>query len=98
MKLSIAFLAGALALGCASIASAVVFLPENPGLTDAKRPALPPRGEELSLYELEERIRNTPAISALKKHSLNAEIEGLVLRFRRAHARGPEQVAALRGP
>ena len=84
------------ALSVASVCFAARSLPENPGLTDARRPALSPRGEELSLYALEERLRETPALTPLKKDALRTEIDGLVVRFRLAHSRGRGEVAALR--
>jgi hypothetical protein len=80
-------------------APAARLLPENPGLTVARRPALPPRGEELSLLALGERIRETPALTMSRKNALRTEIDGLMARFRRAHARGGgAEVAALRAP
>jgi hypothetical protein len=86
------------ALAFASVCFAAQSLPENPGLTDARRPAQPARGEELSLFALEERIRETPVLTPLKKEALRTEIAGLVVRFRRAHGRGESEVAALRKP
>jgi len=87
-----------LALSFASVCFAARSLPENPGLTDARKPALPARGEELSLYALEERLRETPALTPLRKDAIRTEIDGLVVRFRLAHSRGGSAVAALRPP
>ena len=71
-------------------------LPENPGLTDARQPALPAKGEELSLFGLEERLRETNALTPLRKEALRTEIDALVVRFRHARALGRANVAALR--
>ena len=86
------------ALAFASVCFAAQPLPENPGLTDARKPALPARGEELSLFALEKRIHESPALTRLRKDALRTEIDGLVARFRHAHGRGESEVATLRKP
>jgi hypothetical protein len=98
MKILTRSLIGAMVVAFASACFAARQLPENPGLTDARKPAALPRGEELSLFALEERIRETQALTPLRKEALRTEIAGLVVRFRRAHARGAAEVAALRPP
>lgn len=98
LSAKIACYAGVLIIGLATSVFASRTLPENPGLTDARRPAQRPRGEELSLFALEERIRETSALTPLRKAALRTEIDGMVVRFRRAHARGGAEVAALRQP
>jgi hypothetical protein len=54
--------------------------------------------EELNLSTLEERLKETKAISVLKKLSLKNEIDGLLAQFREAHPGGREEVAKLKGP
>jgi hypothetical protein len=98
MKMLTKSLLGALVVVFASACFAARPLPENPGLTDARKPAARPRGEELSLFALEERIRETPALTSLRKDALMAEIDALVVRFRAAHAEGSPRVSALRQP
>lgn len=90
-------LLGALAVAFASACFAQTALPENPGLTDARRPAVL-RTEELSIPTLEERLRDTKAISFLGKIELKAEVDHLMARFRLAHAGGSPEVVALREP
>ena len=83
------------ALAFASVCFAAQPLPENPGLTDARKPALPARGEELSLFALEERISKSPALTPPARDALRIEINGLVARFRHAQA---AEVPTLREP
>jgi hypothetical protein len=90
-------LLGALAVAFASACFAQAALPENPGLADARRPAAL-RAEELSIPTLEERLRDTNAISFLKKIELKAEVDHLVALFRLAHAGGSPEVVTLREP
>lgn len=87
----------ALALAFASGCFAAPPLPTNPGLIEAMTPAASP-SEELSLPMLEERLRETKAISPLKKLALKSEIDDLLGRFRVAHAGGSTELAALREP
>jgi hypothetical protein len=54
--------------------------------------------EELNLATLEDRLRETKAISGLRKLSLKGEIDDLLARFREAHAGGRAEVAKLRDP
>jgi len=82
-------------LAFASMCFAAQPLPENPGLTDARKPALPARGEEQSLFALQERIGKTSALTPLAREALRIEINGLVARFRHAQA---AEVPALRQP
>ena len=89
-------LLAASALAFASVCFAAQPLPENPGLTEARQPALPAKGDELSLFGLEERLRETNALTPLRKEALRIEIDGLVVRFRHARAQGGAAVAALR--
>ena len=98
MKILTKSLFGAMAVVFASACFAARPLPENPGLTDARRPASLPRGEELSLFALEERFRETPALTPQRKDALMAEIDVLMTRFRQAHSEGSPRVAALRQP
>jgi hypothetical protein len=92
------FLAGALSVAIASACFAAQSYPENPGLTDARILAQPPEGERLSLFALENRLRETQAISPLRKFGLRVEIDALMVRLRRAHSRGGAEVAALQRP
>jgi hypothetical protein len=85
--------AGALAAACSSAALAVPVVDEA-GLQVQGAPGR----EELSLAALEDRLRDTRAISPLKKLSLKAEIDRLLARFRIAHAGGTPTVTALRDP
>ena len=89
---------GALAVALASTCFAAQPLPENPGLTDARRPAALPVGEELSLSALEERLRETDAVSPQMKIYLKAELDALVARFRLAGAGRLLKVQGLRQP
>ena len=54
--------------------------------------------EELNLSTLEDRLRETKAISVLKKLSLKGEIDDLLGQFRQAHPAGRTEVAKLRAP
>src|SRR4051812_34801935 len=91
-------LLGTIPMAFASAGFAAPPLPMNPGLVDAMRPAAPARPEELSLSQLEERLRETKAISPWKKLELKGEIDDLLDRFRTAHAGGKPDVVALRDP
>lgn len=55
-------------------------------------------GEEIGLASLEERLKQTKAISALKKLGLKGEIDNLLAKFRVAHAGGQPDLIALREP
>lgn len=82
-----AVLLGALALPF-STATRAVPLVETEALTH----------EELNLTTLEERLRETKAISGLKKLSLKGEIDDLLGKFRNAHSGGRAEVTKLRAP
>jgi hypothetical protein len=97
MKLLIKPLFTAVLVAVASGLQAAPPLPINPGLVDAMRPAAY-RSEELSLSALEERLRETKAISPMKKLALKAEIDDLLARFRIAHAGGSPSLGELRDP
>ena len=75
-----------LALSCSGYATPS--LPQNPGLTDALKPAALPGPEKLGLATLEERLLQTSAIAEPKKLALKAEIEDLQALFKAAHAGG----------
>lgn len=98
MKILTKSLLGAIVVVFASACFAARPLPENPGLTDARKPAALPRGEELSLFALEERIRETAALTPQRKDALMAEIDVLMARFRQVHSEGTPRMAALRLP
>lgn len=98
MKTVTKSLFGAMVVVFASACFAARPLPENPGLTDARKPASLPRGEEVSLFALEERIRETPALTPQRKDALMAEIDVMMARVRQAHSEGTPRVAALRQP
>ena len=55
-------------------------------------------GEEIGLASLEERLKQTKAISPLKKLGLKGEIDNLLAKFRVAHAGGQPDLIALREP
>lgn len=95
MKYLTKSLLGAMAVAFASACFAARALPENPGLTDARKPATYPRGAELSLFALEERLRETPALTPQRKDALMAEIDDLMARFRQAHSDGGPRVTEL---
>ncbi len=57
-----------------------------------------PAGEEIGLASLEERLKQTKAISPLKKLGLKGEIDNLLAKFRVAHAGGQPDLIALREP
>jgi len=90
-------LLAALAAGFVSLAQAA--LDEIPA--PAVRPveatlATPARAEDLAM--LEDRLKETKAISPLKKMGLKGEIDNLLARIRVAHAGGSPKVASLRQP
>ena len=91
------FLLGALAVTFCCAVYASPPLPQNPGLTDAMRPAVMPTLEDLRLSSLEDRLLETDALSASQKLALMSAIEKLQERFRAAHA-GNRSVASLRPP
>ena len=88
-------LLGAMAVAFSCDASASGPLPQNPGLTDALKPAALPSPEQLGLSTLEDRLRETNAIAPLKKLALKLEIDDLQESFKVAHAEGAS-VASLR--
>lgn len=94
MKTRMKFLLGAVAAAFASTCLAVPLIDEN---TNAQIQASP-GAEELNLATLEDRLRETKAISGLKKLGLKSEIDNLLARFRIAHAGGRPEVVALRDP
>lgn len=57
-----------------------------------------PAGEEIGLASLEERLKQTKAIPALKKLGLKGEIDNLLAKFRVAHSGGQPDLIALREP
>ena len=85
-------LLGAMALGLASATFA------GPAVDDPATDEL--QANVMNLSQLEDRLRATKAIGALKKLSLKSEIDGLLAKFRTAHASGNSgpQIRALRQP
>jgi hypothetical protein len=95
-RIPVVLFAAGLAFSAASYAAQP--LPMNPGLIDAMKPAAP-RTEQLSLTELEDRVRATKALTPLQKMKLKAEVDDLLARFRVAHAKGGSQaLESLREP
>lgn len=88
--LKVLFGAMAFGLASASFAGAAVDAPAIEEL----------QANEMNLSQLEDRLRATRAIGALKKLSLKSEIDGLLAKFRSAHASGNSaaQIRALRQP
>lgn len=84
----IAVLLGALALPIATTSIAVP-LAETTAVSSH---------EELNLATLEDRLRETKAISGLRKLSLKGEIDDLLAKFRNAHGGGRAEVSKLRDP
>jgi hypothetical protein len=84
----IALLLGALAAPLATTSIAVPLAETKPVTSH----------EELNLATLEDRLRETKAISGLRKLSLKGEIDDLLAQFRQAHAGGRAEVAKLREP
>lgn len=60
--------------------------------------AAPRATHELNLSGLEQRVRDSRAISVLQKLSLQHRVDELLTRFRHAHAGGRQELAALRTP
>ncbi len=85
-------LLGAVALGLASASFA------GPAVDDPSTEEL--QANQMNLTQLEDRLRATKAIGGLKKLSLKSEIDGLLAKFRTAHASGNSapQIRALRQP
>lgn len=52
----------------------------------------------LDLTSLEQRVRETNAISVFQKLALQQEVDEMLARFRHAHASGDTELAALRRP
>ena len=96
----VACLAGGIAAGFAtpSIAGPALSEPE----TAARQASGAPGLQELNLSGLEQRVRDTRAISVFQKLALHQEIDDLLARFRRAHSGGSSggkgEFAALRRP
>lgn len=83
----IACLAGALAAPFATSSLAA------PGAEGHATPA-----QDLSLSGLEQRVRDTHAISVFQKLALQKEVDDLLAKFRQAHAGGSAELAKLRRP
>lgn len=60
--------------------------------------ALQAPGPHLNLSVLEQRVRDTRAISVLQKLVLQQDVDDLLVRFRAAHRSGHAQLTALRRP
>ena len=89
----IAGVGGALAFAASSYAAPVPGEPEAPGQHAAPVPA-----HELNLSGLEQRVRDTKAISVLQKLALQQQVDELLARFRYAHSSGRADLVALRRP
>jgi hypothetical protein len=68
------------------------------GDQDATVHAQPAQGGEMNLTELEQRVRDTRAISVFQKLALQREVNDLLSRFRNAHTGGHNEVSTLRRP
>jgi hypothetical protein len=85
------------AVAAASVASVCMAQDEAPAVVVPQVQATP-SGEEIGLASLEERLKQTKAISPLKKLGLKGEIDNLLAKFRIAHAGGQPDLIALRDP
>lgn len=56
------------------------------------------QGHEMNLTELEQRVRDTRAISVFQKLALQREVNDLLARFRNAHSGSQNEVSSLRRP
>ncbi len=89
----IAGVGGALAFAASSYAAPAPGEPEASGQHAAPVPA-----HELNLSGLEQRVRDTKAISVLQKLALQQQVDELLARFRYAHSSGRADLVALRRP
>lgn len=89
-SLPILLLSGALALGPACAADLVA--------PQANTPIVAAGAQELDLTELQERIRESGAISFSQKQQIQNELDALLARFRTAQTGGKAALAALREP
>ncbi len=60
--------------------------------------AVQAQGHEMNLTELEQRVRDTRAISVFQKLALQREVNDLLARFRNAHSGSQNEVSSLRRP
>ena len=93
MKSSNAFLT---AIRIAGICGALAFAAPSyaaPALGEPEAPA-----HELNLSGLEQRVRDTKAISVLQKLALQQQVDELLAHFRHAHSSGRADLVALRRP
>jgi len=95
MKTFTTALLTALFAAFASAAFAAEPLPENPGLTDAMRPALAQAGN-LNFPALQARLRETKALPPARKIELQSEVDGLLARFQAAYSNAEPDFAPLR--
>lgn len=91
----IAGVCGALAASIAAPSHAAPALGEPEAQAQHATPA---PAHELNLPGLEQRVRDTKAISVLQKLALQQQVDELLARFRHAHSGGRADLVALRRP